>query len=187
MGFLPKNKMTVESFILSIFRIWSEKSNGSKKSKEQIHYNMSRVRNSDTALEKLLCEELIHNGVTTYTRNNKTIFGKPDIAFIARKIAVFCDGDFWHGYDWANAQNEIKSNRDFWISKIERNMHRDLKLQPVYKSRGGRYSDFGGMKYSKKWTSAYPPYWTNFEICRNSHTEQLICVLESEASEEGLN
>ena len=59
-----------------------------KKSKEQIHYNMSRVRNSDTALEKLLCEELIHNGVTTYTRNNKTIFGKPDIAFIARKIAV---------------------------------------------------------------------------------------------------
>ena len=58
---------------------------------------MSRVRNSDTALEKLLCEELIRNGVTTYTRNNKTIFGKPDIAFIARKIAVFCDGDFWHG------------------------------------------------------------------------------------------
>lgn len=69
---------------------------------------MSRVRNSDTALEKLLCEELTRNGVTTYTRNNKTIFGKPDIAFIARKIAVFCDGDFWHGYDWANAQDEIK-------------------------------------------------------------------------------
>ena len=67
-----------------------------KKNKEQIHYNMSCVRNSDTALEKLLCEELTHNGVTTYTRNNKTIFGKPDIAFTARKVAVFCDGDFWH-------------------------------------------------------------------------------------------
>ena len=107
-----------------------------KKSKEQIHHNMSRVRNSDTALEKLLCEELTRNGVTTYTRNDKTIFGKPDIAFIARKIAVFCDGDFWHGYDWANAQNEIKSNRDFWISKIERNMHRDLEVTTRLQEQG---------------------------------------------------
>lgn len=88
-----------------------------KKSKEQIHKNMSRVRNSDTALEKLLCEELVRQGLTTFTRNNKTIFGKPDIAFLARKIAIFCDGDFWHGYNWEQAQNEIKSNRDFWIPK----------------------------------------------------------------------
>lgn len=93
-----------------------------KKSKEQIHKNMSRVRNSDTALEKLLCEELVRQGLTTFTRNNKTIFGKPDIAFLARKIAIFCDGDFWHGYNWEQAQNEIKSNRDFWIPKIERNI-----------------------------------------------------------------
>ena len=99
-----------------------------KKSKEQIKHNMSQVRNSDTALEKLLCEELIRNGVTTFTRNNKTIFGKPDIAFIARKIAIFCDGDFWHGYNWAKAQCEIKSNREFWIPKIERNMQRDQEV-----------------------------------------------------------
>ena len=65
-----------------------------KKSREQIHKNMSRVRNSDTALEKLLCGELVRHGVTTFTRNNKTIFGKPDIVFFARKIAIFCDGDF---------------------------------------------------------------------------------------------
>ena len=71
-----------------------------KKSREQIHKNMSRVRNSDTALEKLLCGELVRHGVTTFTRNNKTIFGKPDIVFFARKIAIFCDGDFWHGYNW---------------------------------------------------------------------------------------
>ena len=121
-----------------------------KKSKEQIHYNMSRVRNSDTALEKLLCEELIHNGVTTYTRNNKTIFGKPDIAFIARKIAVFCDGDFWHGYDWANAQNEIKSNRDFWISKIERNMHRDLEVTTRLQEQGWTVLRFWGHEILKE-------------------------------------
>ena len=85
-----------------------------KKSKEQIKYNMSQVRNSDTALEKLLCEELRRHGITTFTRNNITIFGKPDIAFLARKIAVFCDSEFFHGYDWENKQHEIKSHRDFW-------------------------------------------------------------------------
>lgn len=111
---------------------------------------MSRVRNSDTALEKLLCEELIRNGVTTYTRNNKTIFGKPDIAFIARKIAVFCDGDFWHGYDWANAQNEIKSNRDFWIPKIERNMHRDLEVTTRLQEQGWTVLRFWGHEILKE-------------------------------------
>ena len=69
-----------------------------KKSKEQIHYNMSRVRNSDTALEKLLCEELTRNGVTTYTRNNKTIFGKPDIAFIIIKLDMNFDYLFRSSY-----------------------------------------------------------------------------------------
>lgn len=99
-----------------------------KKSKEQIHFNMSRVYNSDTALEKLLGEELLCQGLTTFTRNNKTVFGKPDIAFLAWKIAIFCDGDFWHGYNWEHAQNEIKSNRDFWIHKIERNIQRDTEV-----------------------------------------------------------
>ena len=119
-----------------------------KKTKEQIQYNMSRVRNSDTALEKLLCEELIRYGVTTFTRNNKTIFGKPDIAFIARKIAVFCDGDFWHGYDWENAQNEIKSNRDFWLPKIERNIQRDQDVTArLTVCEDGHLNDFPWVKW----------------------------------------
>ena len=121
-----------------------------KKTKEQIQYNMSRVRNSDTALEKLLCEELIRYGVTTFTRNNKTIFGKPDIAFIARKIAVFCDGDFWHGYDWENAQNEIKSNRDFWLPKIERNIQRDQDVTARLQEQGWVVLRFWGHEILKE-------------------------------------
>lgn len=39
------------------------------------------------------------SGITTYSRNDKTVFGKPDFAFKARKIAVFCDSEFWHGFD----------------------------------------------------------------------------------------
>lgn len=120
-----------------------------KKSREQIHKNMSRVRNSDTALEKLLCGELVRHGVTTFTRNNKTIFGKPDIVFFARKIAIFCDGDFWHGYNWKQSQNEIKSNRDFWIPKIERNINRDKEVNTALEADGWKVLRFWGEEIKK--------------------------------------
>jgi DNA (cytosine-5)-methyltransferase 1 len=107
-----------------------------KKTKEQISYNMSHVRNSDSILERLFAEELMRRGITTYSRNDKTVFGKPDFVFKARKIAVFCDSEFWHGYDWENAQNAIKSNRDFWVAKIERNIERDKEVTERLNSDG---------------------------------------------------
>lgn len=111
---------------------------------------MSRVRNSDTSLEKKLCIELNRHGITTFERNNKAIFGKPDITFPARKIAIFCDGDFWHGYNWENAQNEIKSNRDFWISKIERNIQRDHEVTERLQEQGWAVIRFWGHEILKK-------------------------------------
>ena len=72
-----------------------------QKSKEQISYNMSRIRNKDSEIEQLLREELWSRGIR-YRKNVKSVFGKPDIAFIGLKIAVFCDSEFWHGYDWEN-------------------------------------------------------------------------------------
>lgn len=99
-----------------------------KKTKEQVGYNMSQVRSTDSALEKAFVNELIRRGVTTYSRNDKTIFGKPDFAFKARKIAVFCDSEFWHGFNWKKAHKSIKTNRDFWIPKIERNIKRDEEV-----------------------------------------------------------
>lgn len=121
-----------------------------KKSKEEIRYNMSRVRNSNTALEKKLCEALIRNGITTFRRNDKSVLGKPDITFPARKIAVFCDGDFWHGYDWENAQNEIKSNRDFWIPKIEKTINRDTEIIIKLQSSGWTVLRFWGHEIKKE-------------------------------------
>lgn len=111
---------------------------------------MSRVRNSDTALEKILCAELNRHGITTFKRNNKALFGKPDITFPTRKIAVFCDGDFWHGYDWETAQNEIKSNRDFWIPKIERNMQRDHEVTERLQEQGWTVLRFWGHEILKE-------------------------------------
>lgn len=98
------------------------------KSKEQISYNMSRIRNKDSFIEKALCAEFNRRGLTTYTRNDKHVFGRPDFVFRARKVAVFCDSEFWHGYDWERTKSEIKSNHEFWISKIEKNMLRDREV-----------------------------------------------------------
>ena len=45
-----------------------------------------------------------------------------------RKIAVFCDSEFWHGYDWERRKHDFKSRQDFWIPKIERNIARDREV-----------------------------------------------------------
>ena len=84
---------------------------------------MSRIRNKDTGIELALRKELWSRGMR-YRKNVKTIEGKPDIAFIGRKVAVFCDSEFWHGYNWDERKNDLKKNREFWIGKIERNMQR---------------------------------------------------------------
>ena len=97
------------------------------KTKEQISYNMQQVKSKDTKIEVMLRKELWSRGLR-YQKNSKKVFGKPDIVFIGKKVAVFCDSEFWHGYDWENKKNEIKSRREFWIPKIERNMQRDVEV-----------------------------------------------------------
>lgn len=120
-----------------------------KKTKEQISYNMSRVRSNDTALENALCDELNNRGIKSFTRNEKSVYGKPDIVFYGRKIAVFCDGDYWHGYNWKFAQNEIKSNRTFWINKIEKNMARDIEVNKKLEDSGWTVIRFWGHEIKK--------------------------------------
>jgi DNA mismatch endonuclease (patch repair protein) len=85
---------------------------------------MSRIKSSDTSIEVSLCKALWREGIR-YRKNLKTLPGKPDIAITKHKIAVFCDGEFWHGKNWESKKDNIKENRDYWIPKIERNITRD--------------------------------------------------------------
>lgn len=116
---------------------------------EQISYNMSRIRDRDTKIEILLREELIRRGITTFITNNIAIEGKPDIAFPARKIAIFCDSEFWHGYDWENKKREFKSHEQFWIPKIEKNMARDTYVSQALRDSGWQVLRFWGKKIEK--------------------------------------
>ena len=102
---------------------------------EQRSKNMKAVKNKGSKIETMLQIELWHRGLR-YRKNVKTVYGKPDIAFIGKKVAVFCDSEFFHGYDWENKNKEIKSNRDFWIPKIEKNMARDKAVTEKLKSDG---------------------------------------------------
>ena len=119
-----------------------------KKTPEQISFNMRRVKNKDSTIELALRKELWNRGLR-YRKNVKSVYGKPDIAFIGKKIAVFCDSEFWHGYAWEITQDEFQSRRDFWLPKIERNMQRDREVNQKLRSEGWIVLRFWGKEIKR--------------------------------------
>ena len=95
--------------------------------KEQRHRNMQANKSKGTSIE-ILFGKLLWNAGVRYHKNDKNIFGKPDFSIGEHKIAIFCDGDFWHGKDWLVHKNDHKSNCEFWYKKIERNIQRDNEV-----------------------------------------------------------
>lgn len=91
---------------------------------EQRSRTMSHIRSNDTKIEVTLRKALWHKGYR-YRKNYKALPGSPDIAITKYKIAIFCDSEFFHGYDWEIKKQRLGRNREFWIKKIERNMARD--------------------------------------------------------------
>lgn len=103
-----------------------------KLTKEQRHKNMQAIKNKGTKDEVLLAKALWKTGLR-YRKNDRTVFGNPDLTFKKHKIAIFIDSEFFHGKDWKTAKYEIKSNRDFWWPKIERNIQRDNTVNQALK------------------------------------------------------
>ena len=102
---------------------------------EQRKKNMQAIRSKDTTIELALRKVLWKKGIR-YRKNYKGLIGKPDIVITKYRIVVFCDSDFWHGYDWDNRKSRIKSNQEYWIPKIERNMKRDKEVTAVLVEQG---------------------------------------------------
>ncbi len=92
---------------------------------------MKKVKNKDTNIELLLRKELFRRGYRYKVKNN--LSGKPDFIFPVKKIAIFCDGDFWHG---KNYHKENKNYKKFWKDKIKVNMKRDSTVNRKLKSGG---------------------------------------------------
>lgn len=85
---------------------------------------MSRVRLKRGIAETMLAKSLWHSGFR-YRCNYKELPGSPDIAITKYHIAIFVDGEFWHGKDWEKRKLRLKSNREYWFEKIEENIARD--------------------------------------------------------------
>ncbi len=113
------------------------------KTQKQISYNMRRIKHKDSIIETILRKELWNRGLH-YRKNVRTIFGAPDIVFVRLKVAVFCDSEFWHGYNWEEQKKTIKSNRDFWIPKIECTIKRDQEVTKELESDGWTVLRFWG-------------------------------------------
>ncbi|MFZ3059686.1 MAG: very short patch repair endonuclease [Candidatus Methanoperedens sp.] len=84
---------------------------------------MSSIHGKDTSIELLLRKALWREGIRGY-RVAMKLPGRPDIVFPKYKIAVFCDGDFWHGYKFEEWKGRLSLK---WFNKIQGNMERDKK------------------------------------------------------------
>jgi DNA (cytosine-5)-methyltransferase 1 len=114
-----------------------------KLNKEQRKKNMQANKSSGTKPELLLAKTLFARG-HRYRKNDKSVFGKPDLTFKKIKLAIFVDGEFWHGKNWEVKKFEHKTNQDFWIKKIESNIERDKRVNEELKNQGWTIIRFWG-------------------------------------------
>ena len=92
----------------------------------EISKRMANVSLKGGKAEALLAKELWHLGFR-YRKNYRKLPGSPDIAITKYKVAIFVDGEFWHGENWEDRKSKLKNNRDYWIEKIEENISRDKR------------------------------------------------------------
>lgn len=117
---------------------------------DQRRKNMQRIRSKDTQIEVLLRKALWNAGIR-YRKNYEKLPGKPDIAITKYKIAIFCDGEFFHGKDWDQLREKLSksNNSEYWKKKIGRNIERDLEVDASIKALGWTVLRFWGKDIKK--------------------------------------
>ena len=107
----------------------------------EISKRMSKVHLKRGKAETLLAKRLWHLGYR-YRLNYRKLPGSPDIAITRHKVAVFVDGEFWHGQNWESRKQKLKSNKEYWIEKIEENIARDRRNNDSLREMGWRVIRF---------------------------------------------
>lgn len=113
---------------------------GETRDPQVTHKIMSAIPSKDTKPE-LLLRKALWNEKLRYRVNYSMLPGKPDIVFTKKKVAVFCDGDFWHGHNWAirgltSLEEELAGYSEFWRNKILHNIQRDDEVNKSLRSLG---------------------------------------------------
>ena len=132
------------------------------KTSPEISKRMSHVKTKRNSAEIMIAKSLWHRGYR-YILNYKALPGSPDIALTKYRIAIFIDGEFWHGKDFEQRKTKLKNNKDYWIEKIQENIDRDLKNDKLLRQ--------------MEW---YPiHFWSNdvIKYC-NQCVEEVICLID---------
>lgn len=116
--------------------------------KEQRRKNMQAIRSKATKGEVLLAKTLWQRG-HRYRKNDKSVFGKPDLTFKRHKLAIFVDSEYFHGKDWQTEKHRIQTNRNFWWAKIEGNMKRDKQVNEELVKEGWKVLRFWSKEIRK--------------------------------------
>jgi DNA mismatch endonuclease (patch repair protein) len=131
---------------------------------EQRTKNMKAIRSKNTKMELLLAKALWSKGIR-YRKNDKSVFGKPDLTIKKYKIAIFIDSEYFHGKDWAKEKHRIKTNREFWWNKIEANQRRDRTVNSFLVDKGWKVLRFWSQEIRK-----------NLNLC----IDQIITVINEQ-------
>lgn len=116
-------------------------------SKKERSVLMSKIKTSGTDIEEYLLKCVKQFWTKEHYRKNlKSLPGRPDIVFTKSKIAIFADGDFWHGKDFENWKRKVSP---FWKKKITSNLVRDLEQTAELKKRGYKVLRFWGSSIKK--------------------------------------
>ena len=110
--------------------------------------NMRAIRSTNTKAEIRLAKSLWNLGYR-YRKNNRTVFGTPDLTFKKLKIAIFVDSEFFHGKDWETQKDRVKTNTEFWQKKIERNIQRDIEVNNYLESQNWKVLRFWSEQIEK--------------------------------------
>lgn len=102
---------------------------------------MSRIRSTETGIEVALRRALFAIGLR-YRKKYRKTSGCPDIAFVRKKIAIFCDSSLWHGRDIPSLEKRLHTNRGFWLNKINANIARDRRVDQALKEAGWKVLRF---------------------------------------------
>ena len=86
---------------------------------------MRRVKDRDTTPERRVRAMLRNSGWLGYRLQRRDLPGRPDIAFIGKRRAIFVHGCFWHGHDCRRGARVPRQNAEYWITKVARNRARD--------------------------------------------------------------
>ena len=143
-------------------------------SEQQRRKTMQHIKGKDTKIEVQLRKALCAKGCR-YRKNYDKLSGRPDIVLTKYKIAIFCDGEFFHGKDWEILRPKLAKgkNPDYWIPKITRNRERDEEVNKKLLFEGWTVIRFWGKDIQK-----------NLDACVKA-IEEVIFEIKMEPEEIG--